>query len=427
VAGGYLFYAPGGEPPARAIAPAAAADELARLSSTVDRHLGSPASGGDSPERALEDALAFFVSVYDPLFGVIQPALRRCRDMLSTFLRDNDAAALDAIPTLLGGVESIAAERGRRAARLRRARSGGERAAALGDYLSRFGDESPVWDVAQPTYREDPAPLFAWLAPEDDAAPAASPPPAGDPAWSRAAREVEGRLPQPARARFAALLALARTAVALGEEDDFVYSRVQAAVRAALLGVGRRLVASGLLPEAADIFWLPLDTVRAPAGAGAPSSSALAAALAAARDQHRRALASPPPGAEARARGGAAVRGKAASGGRAIGRAWVHTNARADGAAPRAGDAMGPGAAAIVVAATLLPAELPLLRAAGLVVETGGILGHVAAQARERGIPAVVGATGACAAIATGDLLLVDGDAVADGSTDGLYRDTVPR
>jgi phosphoenolpyruvate-protein kinase (PTS system EI component) len=45
------------------------------------------------------------------------------------------------------------------------------------------------------------------------------------------------------------------------------------------------------------------------------------------------------------------------------------------------------------------------------VVETGGVLGHVAAQARERGIPAVVAAAGARGAIKFGDELLVDGDA----------------
>jgi pyruvate,water dikinase len=70
-----------------------------------------------------------------------------------------------------------------------------------------------------------------------------------------------------------------------------------------------------------------------------------------------------------------------------------------------------PAAASILIAATLLPTELPLLRASGLIVESGGVLGHVAAQARERGIPALVGAAGARAAIAEGDLVLLDADA----------------
>ena len=62
------------------------------------------------------------------------------------------------------------------------------------------------------------------------------------------------------------------------------------------------------------------------------------------------------------------------------------------------------------MAATLLPTELPLLSPGALVVETGGVLGHVAAQARERALPAVVGAHGALAAIPEGSIVAVDGD-----------------
>jgi len=47
---------------------------------------------------------------------------------------------------------------------------------------------------------------------------------------------------------------------------------------------------------------------------------------------------------------------------------------------------------------------------AAIVVETGTILGHVSAQARERGIPAVVAAHGARTALPEGTLVLVDGD-----------------
>jgi pyruvate,water dikinase len=75
-----------------------------------------------------------------------------------------------------------------------------------------------------------------------------------------------------------------------------------------------------------------------------------------------------------------------------------------------------PGAAgappgAILVARTLLPTELPLVTPAALVVETGGVLGHVAAQARERGLPAIVDAPGASTAFREGDQVLVDADA----------------
>ena len=66
---------------------------------------------------------------------------------------------------------------------------------------------------------------------------------------------------------------------------------------------------------------------------------------------------------------------------------------------------------AILVARTLLPTELPLVAPAAIIVETGGVLGHVAAQARERGLPAIVDAPGAVTAFRAGDRVLVDGDA----------------
>jgi pyruvate,water dikinase len=48
-------------------------------------------------------------------------------------------------------------------------------------------------------------------------------------------------------------------------------------------------------------------------------------------------------------------------------------------------------------------------RIAGCVCEQGGMLTHAAIIAREYGVPAVCAVVGACAAIATGDLVEVDG------------------
>ena len=71
--------------------------------------------------------------------------------------------------------------------------------------------------------------------------------------------------------------------------------------------------------------------------------------------------------------------------------------------------------------ATILPGEIlvapvtdapwtPLfLPAAGVVVETGGLLSHAATVAREYGIPAVTGIRGATDFIATGTMLSIDG------------------
>jgi phosphoenolpyruvate synthase/pyruvate phosphate dikinase len=66
----------------------------------------------------------------------------------------------------------------------------------------------------------------------------------------------------------------------------------------------------------------------------------------------------------------------------------------------------------ILVAETTAPPWTPLFGvAAAVVTETGGILSHSAVVAREYGIPAVVGASGATTAIKDGDVIEVDGDA----------------
>jgi pyruvate,water dikinase len=206
-------------------------------------------------------------------------------------------------------------------------------------------------------------------------------------------------MPAGARRTWKARLAAARAAAAVAEDDDALYARVQAVVRRALLREGERLRAAGVIARADDAFWLPLEAVRRHARGEQPLAAPDAArAVAGARRADAEARAHPPPlGVPAGADG--FVRGQPASPGRAIGRVWLHPRPDAT-----------PAADAVVVARTLLPTELPLLGAAALVVETGGVLGHVAAQARERGIPAVVGAAGACAAFSDGDQVIVDGE-----------------
>jgi pyruvate,water dikinase len=185
--------------------------------------------------------------------------------------------------------------------------------------------------------------------------------------------------------------------VTLGEADDWLYARAQTAVRRALLAIGQRLHHATRLRKVEDIFFLPLPLVRRAANDGEESSD-LATLAGEGRSAWMRACNHPPPlpdGVD-----GKAVRG-AGTGGRAIGRVTWH----------RPGLPASDDANAILVAKTLLPTELPLINAIAIVTETGGPLDHVAAQARERGIPAVVGAQGASSVLFDGDLVLVDGDA----------------
>ena len=71
----------------------------------------------------------------------------------------------------------------------------------------------------------------------------------------------------------------------------------------------------------------------------------------------------------------------------------------------------------VLVCRTTDPSWTPLLSVASAVVtETGGVLAHAAIVARERGIPAVVGAAGACTVLGTMPRVVVDGAAGTVGS-----------
>ena len=193
-------------------------------------------------------------------------------------------------------------------------------------------------------------------------------------------------------------MTVARSCVAVSEDDDWLYARLQTAVRRALLDVANQFVQAGALAQPSDVFLLPLSLVREVAAGRSPPADARRMAREG-QAAFASALQSPPPGEQRLWRTDGTWRGWG-TGGRAIGpvrRRDRRTPAPAD---PRA----------ILVADTLLPTELPLLDAAAFVTETGGPLDHVSAQARERGLPAVVGATGALRGLADGDLVLVDGN-----------------
>lgn len=377
VLGGYLFYTHAG-----AWAPPALASELAEeffssLASAVDVRL---AHLRQAP--TLEEALAVFRFAYEPIFGMLQPALRRTHEKLRAFLEQHDASALSKLPLLRSGVPSMASQRAE-LARLMATPEGRDEARER--YLAAFGDETPIWDVAARTYAEAPEQIAVGCVAEA--------PPALD--WQAASAEVEAVLAPALREIWRKLLNQARAAVALGEADDWLYARTQAAVRHALVGLGRRLVESNRLAAVDDVFDLPLSVARELA-AGKLAAIDLKAVAASGRAAWLAAKGNPPPSPSAS--DAPMIRG-VGTGGRAIGHVRCH----------RPGEPAD--SSAVLVAATLLPTELPLIRALAIVTETGGPLDHVAAQARERRIPAVVGAAGACANLHDGELVLVDADA----------------
>jgi pyruvate,water dikinase len=96
-------------------------------------------------------------------------------------------------------------------------------------------------------------------------------------------------------------------------------------------------------------------------------------------------------------------KGQAASSGRAIARALVLDQGQA---LPQQIPSK-----TILIAPTLSPDSLPLLRqAVGIVTEGGGLTSHSAILARELGIPAVVGVADITQQVRSGDSLLIDGN-----------------
>jgi pyruvate,water dikinase len=390
VVGGYLFYV---LDPRSSTAPMEPEVALRAVSELAAERLAQPTP-------TLEEALETFLAVYRPLFGVVQPNARAKREMLGAFLRRCGFDPSPLLPKLLAGVSSAATERARRARALASAATPQEWKAALAEYLVAFGDEAPRWDVAAPTWRETPAALERLVRGANIG------PPIDPNAWREAADAVSARLSPDARPEWEERLAAARAAAAVAEDDDVLYARIQAFIRRVLLREGARLVARGVLASTDEIFWLSLETIRRDARGDITLAYEDAAPLiVAAQRTDAEARSNPPPLGAAESEqpiaGTGVVRGRSGAGGARIGRVRIYGGHTGHDQTQDQ----------ILVARTLLPTELPLLAPAAIVVETGGILDHVAAQARERGIPAVVGASGATALLRNGDQVLVDGNA----------------
>jgi pyruvate,water dikinase len=381
VLGGYLFCSGDERPLPPAIHFEDAEAFFSSLRSTVEARLAVL-----GPKPALEDALAIFRFAYQQIFGVLQPALREAQAKLRGFIEAHAPTGLALLAALRAFVPSMASERHIRATRIAAAKTREASERALAEYLDLFGDEAASWDVAAPTYAEEPPTLPACAA--------EGAPPVAD--WRRASAEVEGILEPGLCEEWRKLIGASRLAVSLAEADDWLFARSQAAIRRALLALGERLVADGVLADVADIFYLPFALVRGLAS-GTASSPGLASLAREGRKAWEAACRDPPPlpGTS----DGKAVRGVGA-GGRAIGRVVWH----------RPGFHHVGATDVVLVARTVLPTELPLLAAVAMVTETGELLDHVATQARERGIAAVVGAQGAMGTLSEGDLVLVDGD-----------------
>ncbi len=319
--------------------PAPTTDEFDALAAKMDAAL-------DVAPATVADAVAAYVAFYRVFAHEVAPLVSRAR---------KDRRAVAARPAFALDAMLVAAARGE---------------VDEETVIARAADFAPAWDVAVPTFGEQPALVRAAIARVRAALPSLSPGPE-DPA------------------------------AAIAEADDVRFARAQALVRRALVDHGRRLG----LADPADACWLPLDEMIAGTPLDPDRARARAeGARAAARRARRWAM-------PLEVRDGAPIAVTASDGDRWTG---AGSGARVAGIVHRVdhlGDAMIP-AGAIAVVATVTPALALLLAGArGIVSERGGVLDHGAAIARELGIPCVVGCAGAWQALRTGDRVELDGDA----------------
>ena len=301
-------------------------------------------------------------------------------------------------------------------------------------YLDTYGLRQDLFDLATPTWREDPAFALAsvrnYLATGRDARTEYEAMAESADVAAAAARELLAMFPEAVRGQFEAMLQFARHASFLQEEHNFyIDQRGLAMLRLFYLQVGERLAREGWLAAPDDIFMLTFSELRdIVAEAATDDASDRIQALVRERREEMaiaRTL-TPPPFI------GTPPEGPPPTGNpfeRAIIRFFGGPPQEADapgelkGTAGSRGIATGPARVArtleeatavlpgeVLVAVTTMPPWTPLFGiAAAVVTETGGPLSHCAIVAREYGIPAVVGAHDATRAIATGQLVTVDG------------------
>ncbi|MGN6441271.1 MAG: PEP-utilizing enzyme, partial [Arthrobacter sp.] len=244
-------------------------------------------------------------------------------------------------------------------------------------------------------------------------------------------REVAGRLGPRRRALFFRLLKWAQETAPAREDALADVGLAWPLLRRMLLELGRRLVASGVIAAADDVFWLRFYELQSAvefglaepeagvALAGAPrpvrsaaveerrmlwrgQAKAAAPQMLPQKAWMEKAFGSMMPGGPQQ-QAGDVIKGTGASAGRVTAPARVLRG-------PEDFGRMQPGE--VLVARMTTPAWTPLFAMASAVVtDVGGPLSHSSIVAREYGIPAVLGTGVATQRLADGPKVTVDGDA----------------
>ncbi len=214
---------------------------------------------------------------------------------------------------------------------------------------------------------------------------------------------------EPLRRHLLSVVDAAKAGMAFREDSHFYATMVLPPLRRALLELGRRLCAAGVLADLEEVHHLRYEELAAITDPGAlpPSERERYRRLVLDRAAKRRELDGIPlldPAVlfrQGRRPPGVLVSGVPASRGQATGKARI-IRGPAEFGLLRSGE--------VLVCPYTNPSWTPLFqRAAAVVVDAGGIGSHAAIVAREYGIPAVMGTGSGTSVLRNGDLVRVDG------------------
>ncbi len=375
-------------------------------------------------------AFMFFEQVYSQLFG--EPVNGEQLALLQGFPNKSieigvalwhlaqEARHRPAVVNLLSSVPASAAH-----AALAQSADGNGFRGAVEEFLDTYGWRGAELDIASPTWREDPAPVYNLIReyagreeydPQEDMKSVVA---------AREARErhLLERLSGGPVDMFRQVLAGAQQYLPITEDHNFWIDQQGLSVqRVPVLEAGRRLAAAGRIAAADDVFFLAYDELVDALRGGKGSLHELVERRRREREESRHlkpplALGTPPPpeaaedpmmskffgGLPPESSDPRVIRGNAASTG------IITAEARVIQSLDEA-DRLKPGE--VLVCPSTMPAWTPLFALASAVVtDHGGILSHTAIVAREYGIPAVVGTKSATSLIRDGQQITVDGAA----------------
>ena len=221
-----------------------------------------------------------------------------------------------------------------------------------------------------------------------------------------ALRQLSAELPDDLALLLSELVRLARLYTELDDTEHYHTARLGPLLRRAVMALGQRPAASGLIEHPLDLFFAhEADLADAVARDCPEAWQHLGTKIVAAKRAYaRQQQASPPwtPGGEldlVDATNG--LSGIPGSPGRAQGPAYIVRSPDDFAACP---------AGAILVVRATTPAWTALFaKAAGIVAESGGPLSHGAIAAREHGIPAVMAVRGVMGLLSNGQAVCLDG------------------